>query len=396
MRKAYLASIVPVIINSILNEHQLVADIVAFVGKGDFPRSRLGEKQRGKILASWVTRKMRTIAQFSIRDPDAEDSEAMTAVPEDRAVDPSSLVPARGSFAPSIDRSASGAQHATLAQRFSGADDPNYAAEQNLPYESSIVESPPAPLNPGDNPNADDHSTPTGQIVSEYFPSSSSASTTTADDYLHTQSDFQLPQQGQHTAPQISPHNAMQPLTHGIDRDYFAVSPKDTSQHDPEATPIPGGSGNGAPVIREQGLYHTTSGGSGSQNGSDSAAAGGGRSQSLGGLGGFDGDTNYAHTPLYAKKSFIEPRRTAYADGGALGRGGRVASGGGNGADAGDGKYVAYHPSLTSEIKAPVTPELYADARIGVADGGEGREGGRGGLRVANPGESGSGEGRRF
>lgn len=69
-RKAYLASIVPVIVNAILNEHQIVVDIVAFVNKGDFPRSRLSEKQRGKILASWVTRKMRTVAQFAIRDAD--------------------------------------------------------------------------------------------------------------------------------------------------------------------------------------------------------------------------------------------------------------------------------------------------------------------------------------
>lgn len=70
-RKPYLASIVPVIVNAILGEHQIVADIVAFVNKGDFPRSRLGEKQRGKILAGWVTRKMRTVAQFAIRDADA-------------------------------------------------------------------------------------------------------------------------------------------------------------------------------------------------------------------------------------------------------------------------------------------------------------------------------------
>lgn len=70
-RKQYLASIVPVIVNAILNEHQIVVDIVAFVAKGDFPRSRLGEKQRGKILANWVTRKLRTIAQFAIRDVDA-------------------------------------------------------------------------------------------------------------------------------------------------------------------------------------------------------------------------------------------------------------------------------------------------------------------------------------
>ncbi|KAK0321995.1 hypothetical protein LTR54_005749 [Friedmanniomyces endolithicus] len=80
--RAYLASLVPVIVNVVLNEHQLVLDIVAFVTQGDFPRSRLGEKQRGKILASWVSRKMRTIAQFSIRDPDAEGSVG-TAMPDD-------------------------------------------------------------------------------------------------------------------------------------------------------------------------------------------------------------------------------------------------------------------------------------------------------------------------
>lgn len=72
--KGYLASMVPVIVNAVLNEHQIIVDIVAFVGKGDFPRSRLNEKQRGKILASWVTRKLRTIAQFGIRDPDSEAS----------------------------------------------------------------------------------------------------------------------------------------------------------------------------------------------------------------------------------------------------------------------------------------------------------------------------------
>lgn len=76
-RKAYLASIVPVVVNAILNEHQIVVDIVAFVNKGDFPRSRLYEKQRGKILAGWVTRKMRTMAQFAIRDMDPSTMAAM-------------------------------------------------------------------------------------------------------------------------------------------------------------------------------------------------------------------------------------------------------------------------------------------------------------------------------
>ena len=76
-RKAYLASIVPVIVNAILNDHQILIDIVAFVNRGDFPRSRLGEKQRGKILAGWVSRKMRTVAQFAIKDMDAAVSAMM-------------------------------------------------------------------------------------------------------------------------------------------------------------------------------------------------------------------------------------------------------------------------------------------------------------------------------
>ena len=84
VRKAYLASIVPVIVNIVLNEHQLIVDIVAFVAKGDFPRSRLGEKQRGKILGSWVGRKINTIAQFGIRDPDGADSQ-ITEVAEPRS-----------------------------------------------------------------------------------------------------------------------------------------------------------------------------------------------------------------------------------------------------------------------------------------------------------------------
>lgn len=79
----YLGAIVPLIVNAVLNEHQLVIDVITFVARGDFPRSRLGEKQRGKILSHWVTRKLyhlsimfsntrRTIEQFTVRDPEDE------------------------------------------------------------------------------------------------------------------------------------------------------------------------------------------------------------------------------------------------------------------------------------------------------------------------------------
>ena len=189
-RKAYLAAIVPVIVNTILNEHQVVVDIVAFVGKGDFPRSRLGEKQRGKILASWVTRKMRTIAQFSIRDPDASDV-TMNPVPEDRAVT------IQGS--PGLNErpvSMTQRQQDQATKRFSAAFDPNYATNQNLPYESSIVESPPTD---GLSPYED--KTPKNSMP-EYFP------------------------------PTISPPTQDEGFS---TKDYFD---QPTTNHDPEQTPL--------------------------------------------------------------------------------------------------------------------------------------------------------------
>lgn len=143
MRKAYLASIVPVIVNAVLNEHQVVVDIVAFVSKGDFPRSRLGEKQRGKILASWVTRKMRTIAQFGIRDADGADSQ-ITEVAEPRSGlgsvigVGSSLKNVETIVTPPANNIQQKAQdYVTL---------PTGISEMPANYESSIVESPPLPL----------------------------------------------------------------------------------------------------------------------------------------------------------------------------------------------------------------------------------------------------------
>ncbi|EWC47116.1 hypothetical protein DRE_03485 [Drechslerella stenobrocha 248] len=102
--KSFLASIVPVIVNAILNEHQLVVDIVAFVGQGDFPRSRLGEKQRGKILANWVTVKLRTIAQFKIRDLDAtEHAAVMQVLQQSHAEEPPLHAEGAGALVPNMD-----------------------------------------------------------------------------------------------------------------------------------------------------------------------------------------------------------------------------------------------------------------------------------------------------
>ncbi|CAD6575713.1 MAG: hypothetical protein ASARMPREDX12_007452 [Alectoria sarmentosa] len=142
VRKAYLASIVPVIVNAVLNEHQVVVDIVAFVTKGDFPRSRLGEKQRGKILASWVTRKLRTIAQFGIRDTDGADSQ-ITEVAEPRST-LGSVVGVGSSLKNVVTVNAPPTNYAQQqAQDYATL--PTGISEMPATYESSIVESPPLP-----------------------------------------------------------------------------------------------------------------------------------------------------------------------------------------------------------------------------------------------------------
>ncbi len=156
MRKAYLASVVPVIVNAILNEHQVIVDIIAFVSKGDFPRSRLGEKQRGKILASWVTRKMRTIAQFGIRDADGADSQ-ITEVAEPRSGVGS--VVGKGSSLRNVE-SASGGGPLVHDYRILPAGISEMPA---MEYESSIVESPPIPT------DEDRNETPT-ETRNDHFP----------------------------------------------------------------------------------------------------------------------------------------------------------------------------------------------------------------------------------
>lgn len=142
-RKAYLASIVPVIVDAILNEHQLVVDIIAFVSHGDFPRSRLNEKQRGKILASWVTRKLRTIAQFGIRDPESADSQ-ITEVPEPRvgsSINNKPGVNTRGS----IQESTLNVQPSSAADAGStvvGSEDQYHEQPEYAPFEAQYVLSP--------------------------------------------------------------------------------------------------------------------------------------------------------------------------------------------------------------------------------------------------------------
>ncbi|KAG5519628.1 hypothetical protein PMAC_001783 [Pneumocystis sp. 'macacae'] len=74
--KAHTPSIVPVVVNTILSEHQIIVDIIVFTAKGDFPRSKTGEKQRGKILSSWLTKKTKILDKFIIREQEVNVSRA--------------------------------------------------------------------------------------------------------------------------------------------------------------------------------------------------------------------------------------------------------------------------------------------------------------------------------
>lgn len=138
MRRNFLASMVPVIVNAILNGHQIVVDIVAFVSRGDFPRSRLGEKQRGKILGSWVTRKMRTIAQFGIKDAYGEPNN-----------DSSASRRSGTSFRTNSVRGGSSLKHVESSSALADLEERDYAplpegvAEMPAMDDNSIMDSPP-------------------------------------------------------------------------------------------------------------------------------------------------------------------------------------------------------------------------------------------------------------
>ena len=170
-RRSYLASLVPVIINAVLNEHQVVIDIVAFVAKGDFPRSRLGEKQRGKILASWVTRKMDTMAQFAIRGDTDETGSQITEVPEARSGKGSVR---GGSSLRNVETVT--AQPTSAAQVANSIPTGISEMPAREAYESSIVESPPLPQRSPDRDNTPTIHNP-GDVqkpTTEYFPPASS------------------------------------------------------------------------------------------------------------------------------------------------------------------------------------------------------------------------------
>ncbi|KAF8002740.1 hypothetical protein HF325_003705 [Metschnikowia pulcherrima] len=53
-RSRSLSALVPMIVNTVFSKHHLIVDIVAFIKRGEFPISRLGTKQRARIVDAWV------------------------------------------------------------------------------------------------------------------------------------------------------------------------------------------------------------------------------------------------------------------------------------------------------------------------------------------------------
>ncbi|CAI2174395.1 11753_t:CDS:10 [Funneliformis geosporum] len=59
--KEGILNLIPCVMNSILDEHQFIIDVIVFIGPGTLPKSRLGEKQRAKVINSWLSGNLTTL-----------------------------------------------------------------------------------------------------------------------------------------------------------------------------------------------------------------------------------------------------------------------------------------------------------------------------------------------
>ncbi|CCE78141.1 Piso0_000756 [Millerozyma farinosa CBS 7064] len=65
-RSRNFASLVPLIVNTVLSKHHLIVDIVSFMKAGEFPISRLGTKQRARIVDAWVQGVLPLIVSYGV------------------------------------------------------------------------------------------------------------------------------------------------------------------------------------------------------------------------------------------------------------------------------------------------------------------------------------------
>lgn len=90
-RAKYLSSLVPVIFNKVLSDNFLVLDIVVFLKQDTFPYSRLGVKQRGKILKKWTEKNLDIHAQYGLNYGEKSLIETVQSLESVAASDTSSL-----------------------------------------------------------------------------------------------------------------------------------------------------------------------------------------------------------------------------------------------------------------------------------------------------------------
>ncbi|CAG8495242.1 8293_t:CDS:10 [Funneliformis caledonium] len=67
--KEGILNLVPCVLNSILDEHQFIIDVIVFLGPGTLPKSRLGEKQRAKVMNSWLSGNLTTLHVHYVTSP---------------------------------------------------------------------------------------------------------------------------------------------------------------------------------------------------------------------------------------------------------------------------------------------------------------------------------------
>lgn len=65
-RTRNLSSLVPLVVNTVFSKHHVIVDIVAFIKKGEFPISRLGTKQRARIVDAWVQGVIPLAVQYGV------------------------------------------------------------------------------------------------------------------------------------------------------------------------------------------------------------------------------------------------------------------------------------------------------------------------------------------
>ncbi len=64
-----ILNLIPNVINSILEEHEFIINVIVFIGPGTLPKSRLGEKQRAKVMNSWLSGNLTTLHVHYVKPP---------------------------------------------------------------------------------------------------------------------------------------------------------------------------------------------------------------------------------------------------------------------------------------------------------------------------------------